>query len=568
MYHFSDFYATFDQSDGEELPILGRVYDFLSSLVGTDHQKQASTACAQFLLTYEARIEPESPTDHIPLNVACQQGSVPMVKLLLQGRPQILADAEGLYPQHLVARTGVSPQLLLTLRDYGVDLNQPDKLYQWTPLIHAANEGHIECLRILVLCGVNVDAVDEKGFTARYYAGLEGREECMRLLASAGHDVHTEVSQPLLQGVQSSAPSTTSPAPMAMEVDGIPDLSLPPPIIPVRRYGHNFLDEKTLVVINIGGTDAIWFYDQQYPAARLAISPKSSDLIPRNISLPIQDENKVISFEIDDLDTFALDFEIFAPFGSKANARAMASTEIFSGKLSRSGYWCAELQDARMQSIGRIRFKFQIIKPFLGTPLEITHFATYWKATSQIDAPNTLITGSSLSGEYIRLFVQFTKDGVPVLYSQWEVDDGGEKIPVMDLTYRSFARIGARHGSGEAILAGVSNAFTTTDATDVILQVSRRLASGFVPLRDALAVIPAEMHVELHVLCPDASDLERLQLEHRLDVNKFIDALLTVVFDHARQLRQTSDGFVRSVVFSSYNPDICTTLNWKQPNCE
>jgi CDK inhibitor PHO81 len=24
--------------------------------------------------------------------------------------------------------------------------------------------------------------------------------------------------------------------------DGIPDLELPPPIIPLRRYGHNFLE--------------------------------------------------------------------------------------------------------------------------------------------------------------------------------------------------------------------------------------------------------------------------------------------------------------------------------------
>jgi hypothetical protein len=29
--------------------------------------------------------------------------------------------------------------------------------------------------------------------------------------------------------------------------DGIPDLELPPPIIPLRRYGHNFLDKKVFI---------------------------------------------------------------------------------------------------------------------------------------------------------------------------------------------------------------------------------------------------------------------------------------------------------------------------------
>jgi CDK inhibitor PHO81 len=52
-----------------------------------------------------------------------------------------------------------------------------------------------------------------------------------------------------------------------------------------------------------------------------------------------------------------------------------------------------------------------------------------------------------------------------------------------------------------------------------------------------------------------------------------VDSILTVVFDHARylreaQLRERRDGGLRNFVFSSYNPDICTALNWKQPNCK
>ncbi|KAL8740034.1 MAG: hypothetical protein Q9184_008540, partial [Pyrenodesmia sp. 2 TL-2023] len=37
-------------------------------------------------------------------------------------------------------------------------------------------------------------------------------------------------------------------------------------------------------------------------------------------------------------------------------------------------------------------------------------------------------------------------------------------------------------------------------------------------------------------------------------------------FDHARYTREQDPDFIRSLVFTSYNPDICTALNWKQPN--
>ena len=41
-----------------------------------------------------------------------------------------------------------------------------------------------------------------------------------------------------------------------------------------------------------------------------------------------------------------------------------------------------------------------------------------------------------------------------------------------------------------------------------------------------------------------------------------------MVFDHARLTKEQTPDFMRSIVFTSHNVDICTALNWKQPNCE
>lgn len=526
--------------------------------------------CIQVLLQHDARIDPMSEAEHIPLNLACQHGSVPVVELLLKRQPQILADAEGLYPQHLVARSSKNPQLLLLLRDYGADLDQPDKLYQWTPLFHAASEGNVDCLKCLLQCNVNIGFEDEKGLSALYYATWEGHLECMRLLAQAqSSPPSATVDQAMPPPPQPNAPMpppSSTPGPMAKDAESIPDFYLPPPIIPVRRYGHNFLESKTFVVIRLGDKDgnAITFYDDsKYPAARITVSSKSSDLIPRNILLPVQEDSKTIAFQIDNLENFSIDFDIYPTFGAKVIARAVIDSPIFINATRSSDMTNLVLLDPRLRAIGRIYFSFLVIRPFQGVPLEVTHFSTYWKATRQNDShPGALVAGSSLSGDYIRLFVQLTNDGVPVLYPEWEIqlEYQEEGVPVMSRKFNDFVRLGAKVLSGRSALEALKE--TSSSNIQQIYQICRQ---SFASLQDILSTLPSDIHVELHVLY---SNRTKNADSSFADINKFSDAILRVVFDHARTMRASADGFQRSIVFSSFNPDVCSALNWKQPNCE
>ncbi|KAI9701309.1 MAG: phosphate system positive regulatory protein pho81 [Bogoriella megaspora] len=534
---------------------------------------RSKVACLEGLLSHGASINRSDESDHVPLNLACQHGSIATVDLLLQHRPDILPDAEGLYPQHLVARAGRSPQLLLMLRNYGANLDQTDNLYQWTPLFHAASEGHLDCLKTLIDSSVNAEILDEKQLSAMYYATWEGHLECMRLLARIVRGTGLSRLSPLSVAQPPKIPVSQAQSSLTGESEGIPDLSLPPPIIPMRRYGHNFLDTKTFVVISFDGAegDAVRFYDDgKYPAARLTISSKSSDLIPRNLLLPIQDEFKTISFQIDNLSTFSIDFDIYPTFGSKVIARSVASSRVFTGKASSSGQWHLELFDPRLRVIGCISFNFQVITPFSGIPLEITHFATYWRATSQIGSqPSALITGSSLSGEYVRLYVQTTSDGIPILYPQWKVFHYDLEVPIGSLTYAQL-EIVKKHQNAQSFGDTEGKAFSefaaAAGAAADISILHKALATSFLPLEEALALIPAHVHTEIHALYPTKSQEESLGLGSTPNINDVADALLKIVFEHARRLRQTSENAVRSVVFSSFNPDLCTALNWKQPN--
>ncbi|KAJ5542018.1 Glycerophosphoryl diester phosphodiesterase [Penicillium sp. DV-2018c] len=537
-------------------------------------------ACAEQVLCSNARVdpEPESPSlkgpDHIPLNLACQHGSLPIAKMLLERNARLLPDAEGLYPQHMVARASQSPELLLLLKKHGADLDQKDKLYQWTPLFHAASEGCVPCLRTLLECGVDAQVPDEKGLSAMYYAAWEGHLECMLLLwAQPSRSKPAMGPLDILNGVRMQEPGpmgdpmSVDSAVSEMEMaDGIPDLELPPPIIPLRRYGHNFLDKKVFVqlLFDQGNVGSVAF-DQagRHPAARMTISSKLSDLIPRTIMLPIQDETRTISFHVDNLDTFAVDFEIFPTFGSKVIAKSVALPDIFRAESSSTGSCCLPLFDPRLRTIGQLRFNFQVIKPYHGDPLEITHFATYWKATSALDSEhNGLVTGSSLSGDYIQLFVQLTRDRVPVLYPQFMINHHRVDIPVSHLTYEQFSAIGAERGVDSAQILE----FLREGAAHDMPQAHRLMAKSFLSLRDVLQHLAIEVNVNISILYPSLAEEKKLGLTSLADVNSFADAILTDVFGHARVARERNPEFMRSVMFTSYNPNICSALNWKQPN--
>jgi CDK inhibitor PHO81 len=553
--------------------IQGLINAFPASVECKDHDRftplihaivHEKVDCVRILLDYRASIDPESERDHAPLNLACQHGSRSVVKLLLDHHPKILSDAEGLYPQHLVARSPKAPHLLRMLKDYGADLDQKDKLYQWTPLFHASSEGNVECLRALLQCEVNVKILDEKGLSALYYGTWEGHVECIRLLINANVPSPAIAAQmsPPPPPTLGMPPQATTPKPMGRDFDGIPQLTLPPAIIPIRRYGHNFLESKTFVVLDFGtfGQDAIEFYDDnKYPAARITVTSKSSDLIPRNLLLPIEDDSKTISFQIDNLETFSIEFDVYATFGARVIARAVASSKVFTSQSGSSGQWHLELLDPRLRAVGRISFSFLVIKPFTGIPLEISNFATYWKATGQAaeSAAGPFVMGSSLGGDYVRLFVQLTRDGTPVFYPRWTVAHHSLDVQVPRLTLAQFRAVGA---SRPPLSPSVGRDGTGLPA------LHRRLAASFATLKEALAELPPATNVELHALYPSREEEEARGLGPTPSINDFADALLGVVFEHARKAR-ASEGYARSVVFSSYNREVCTALNWKQPNC-
>jgi CDK inhibitor PHO81 len=144
------------------------------------------------------------------------------------------------------------------------------------------------------------------------------------------------------------------------------------------------------------------------------------------------------------------------------------------------------------------------------------------------------------------------------------INHHGIDIPVCQLSHAQFQSIGAERGVNQQEILQ----FLGTQAVNDMPQTHRLLAASFMSLREVLRQLPIDLNINLSILYPSGAEEKSLDLTALADVNSFADAILTDVFDHARVAREKSPDFMRSVVFTSYNPNICTALNWKQPNCK
>jgi CDK inhibitor PHO81 len=160
-------------------------------------------SCVRILLDYSSAsaatiIEPlmSVSNDLIPLSLACQYGHEEVARLLLRKGAKVIPNSEGLYPQHLAAREGHPAICRLLVTEGGPGAggkDREDKYNQWTPLFHAVlgdRPSHVECVRILVEAGVDVNAMDEYGKTALFYAAYYGvrRVSCCTVSASQQAD--------------------------------------------------------------------------------------------------------------------------------------------------------------------------------------------------------------------------------------------------------------------------------------------------------------------------------------------------------------------------------------------
>ena len=110
---------------------------------------------------------------HTPLMIAAKRGHLNALTLLIKhGAHDVdLQDSDGYTALHYaVYSSDISCEILSCLIGIGADVNARTNNVNVTPLMIAAEEGHINGVTSLVKCGANVDLQDKYGNTALHYA--------------------------------------------------------------------------------------------------------------------------------------------------------------------------------------------------------------------------------------------------------------------------------------------------------------------------------------------------------------------------------------------------------------
>jgi CDK inhibitor PHO81 len=312
--------------------------------------------------------------DLIPLSLASQSGHVDVVLLLLENKANCLPNTNGEYPMHLAAREGHVEVCKVLTNCEGWDT--PDKYYEWSPLFHAARYGRDACVEVLLEAGARVDATDELGHLAVHYAAWYGHQQCLALLLEAARSKPSSRDTVTVE----DSPVRSSGVP-ENDIDHIPSLSLPPPIMPHRVYGHNYLDKIHLVQITIGHFTrrpknysgvrihhrliCPAFEDEYLRASTplklvMTTSPHVNSA-PYSVSLPLRGERKLFAFHIGSLDDLSLEFSIYPNFGTKTIGRAIALPSLFAD-IENNQAFTLPILDVRLHVVGEVIWRLSYLR--------------------------------------------------------------------------------------------------------------------------------------------------------------------------------------------------------------
>ncbi|KAF9482025.1 hypothetical protein BDN70DRAFT_488230 [Pholiota conissans] len=374
--------------------------------------------------------------------------------------------------------------------------------------------------------------------------------------------------------------------------------------MPHRVYGHNYLVSAYFVQVSVGHSTKGFkeksgvrlhhrlispFFKDEYllsatPLKLVMTAGPHVNSAPYTISLPQRNDEGSFAFQIPSLETLSLEFSVYPNFGTKTIGRAVALPSMFVN-IQNNQFFTLPILDNRLHVIGEVDFEINIVTPFKDVTLEVGgDLETYWKSTAvAVGQPTTMapprssrrpnhigsvqaspvytasngggqtLTISSLQGNYIYIVLQVTKDLRPVVFFDWLLPGVDFDLGVADVTLAQYERLAESLGRN---LPHVTEKDTSMDWASA-------LPYAMLSLERLLKILPPDVNVTFDLAYPSEATSRSLKL-HKSDLNSVVDSVLQTIFDVSGLLEPLV--IRRKIAFTSFSPDVCSALNWKQPN--
>lgn len=561
------------------------------------------------------------------LHVAARFGHDECARVLLKGTEQQKANLElaeknfAWTPLHIAAvdgHLGVA-QLLV---DAGADVDKLDSS-GWTAKEHAALRGHCEIARLLSahsqapedVGGSSSDGDDEKSSTTTPYPETENA-----LAASLGDRRSnapgtSRPAEPVKtfghRYLKNESLVLVSLGSMDMR-KGIEAIKLDK--VPLAEAHTTQLDTALSVVVSAQGA-------QGDPT--MIDLPVHENISTEPILFTTRDASNVRLF-FDIVPTYSGNEK--NKVGRGVALLSSVRPTVGTKRMNLQGDISVPIMGSNFEVIGTVNFNFLVITPFSHPKMEVTSQQTYWKkldstmvighrglgknvvANKSLQlGENTIpsfIAAANLGAQYVEFDVQLTKDHVPVIYHDFLVSETGFDAPVHTLTLEQFLHInpdsyrsGHPHHHGHHAPAAqqaqhrqlkkfrsnspgprqrsMSMDLLPGDGKDLMEERMKHtrdfkekgykgnsrgnfIQAPFATLEDLFRKLPESVGFNIEMKYPMLHESEEHEMDtYAVELNSFCDTVLQKVYDMAGQ---------RHIIFSSFNPDICLCLSFKQPN--
>lgn len=301
---------------------------------------------------------------------------------------------------------------------------------------------------------------------------------------------------------------------------------------------------------------------------KVVVSAKGALWMPSTVLPHDSDEPVIFSFgALEDIST--VHFDILSRSSS-----SIGSAVILASQLVPANHGIATLPIVSSGSrdvIGEITFQYLLVTPFTHPqlltapatscmpppkgPLLIGHRGSgSEKSRKNVDGnirshirENTVLSfnsAASSGAQFVEFDVHLTSDLVPVIYHDFVIASSGITTPVHTISLEQFKKIGRRMIKKCSSLVDMRQ---NQSAGDII-------ADSFPTLREVLKETHQSTGFNIEIKYPSKEEADRLDL-HVVDRNTYLDCILWAVFECAKS---------RTIVFSSFDPDICVLLAEKQ----
>lgn len=537
------------------------------------------------------------------LHIAARFGHDKCAKLLLEGSKEQKANMElaeyaYLWTPIFIACVDGSYSVVELLIQAGADLERCDSS-GWTPKEHAALRGHMDIARRLAEATSSADVSD--GETMIPIPSLSAPPSQSSVVERKSNGTVGSSALRATEPIKTFGHRYLTDKSMILVSIGTMDMRKHTPAvsldqIPLANAHSTQLDTALSIVVSASGAHG------------------ESEVI----DLPIQDNisTEPITFYATNTANVKLLFDLIPTYaGSKdqvvGRGVALLSTlkpSVGSNRISLKGDSIVPIIAANtLEVIGSITFNFLVITPFTHPNMSITENQTYWKSMT---APmvighrglgknlasrkslqlgeNTIqsfIAAANLGASYVEFDVQLTKDHVPVIYHDFLVSETGVDAPVHTLTLEQFLHVSNGHSTRPSRSGSPSHAATFRqrslsvggseyDPTELREKMKHtrdfkkkgfkgnsrgnHIQAPFATLEDLFKKLPKSIGFNIEMKYPMLHESEEEEMDtYAVELNSFVNTVLNKVYELGRG---------RNTIFSSFNPDICLLLSFKQPS--